>query len=285
MARKKDDEFEYFILEIETGFIDGWYFNADIKEIEEIAKYCNEKRPQYQHIACKAIIPKGFNKRKVMFINDCEDEELKTQQEKIDDYLHIKNSSRRMNSTFVDLKITKDVDIKLQWLCNKINVSYNDAVDRLCNLLIKNEIESLDGKIDDKDSKIANLEAENKMLIDFVKKVKLNLRESHKEHVQKEFKIVNVSSFIDNEDKNRILTNDLKQAKERELVLINALEEKLLLKDDDKIFALETNNKKLVEELKHKKEYDQQDIQEKVYDVFNAIEPELKQAIIKVLCE
>lgn len=53
----------------------------------------------------------------------------------------------------------------------------------------------------------------------------------------------------------------------------------------EKIFALETNNKKLVEELKHKKEYDQQDIQEKVYEVFNAIEPELKQAIIKVLCE
>ena len=53
----------------------------------------------------------------------------------------------------------------------------------------------------------------------------------------------------------------------------------------DKIFALETNNKKLVEELKHKKEYDQQDIQEKVYEVFNAIEPQLKQVIINVLMD
>lgn len=53
----------------------------------------------------------------------------------------------------------------------------------------------------------------------------------------------------------------------------------------EKIFAIETNNKKLVEELKHKKEYDQQDIQEKVYDIFNAIEPVIKEAIIKVLCE
>jgi hypothetical protein len=53
----------------------------------------------------------------------------------------------------------------------------------------------------------------------------------------------------------------------------------------EKIFALETNNKKLVEELKHKKEYDHQDIQEKVYEVFNAIEPQLKEAIIKVLCD
>ncbi|MFA6090034.1 MAG: hypothetical protein WC755_09335 [Candidatus Woesearchaeota archaeon] len=54
---------------------------------------------------------------------------------------------------------------------------------------------------------------------------------------------------------------------------------------EEKIFALETNNKKLVEELKYKKEYDQQDIQEKVYDIFNAIEPQLKEMIVKVLCD
>jgi hypothetical protein len=53
----------------------------------------------------------------------------------------------------------------------------------------------------------------------------------------------------------------------------------------EKIFALETNNKKLIEELNRKKEYDQQDIQEKVYDVFNAIEPQIKEMIVKVLCD
>jgi len=53
----------------------------------------------------------------------------------------------------------------------------------------------------------------------------------------------------------------------------------------EKIFALETNNKKLVEELKHKKEYDQQDIQDKVYDIFNAIDSQLRDAIGKVLID
>jgi len=41
-----------FILEVETGFIDGIYYNQGIHNIADIAAYFDEKRPQYQHIPC-----------------------------------------------------------------------------------------------------------------------------------------------------------------------------------------------------------------------------------------
>jgi hypothetical protein len=94
-------------------------------------------------------------------------------------------------------------------------------------------------------------------------------------------------------DKNGLLKNERnEQITKRfyDFEVVKKINQHLFYQDhieklQEKIFALETNNKKLVEELKHKKEYDQQDIQDKVYDVFNAIESLLKEAIIKVLCE
>lgn len=51
----------------------------------------------------------------------------------------------------------------------------------------------------------------------------------------------------------------------------------------EKVFALEANNRKLVEELKYKKEYVESDIVEKTFEVLTMIESQLKEAIGKVL--
>ena len=39
-----------FILELETGLIDGWYRGVVQDELEEIRDRWDEKRPEYSHI-------------------------------------------------------------------------------------------------------------------------------------------------------------------------------------------------------------------------------------------
>jgi len=51
----------------------------------------------------------------------------------------------------------------------------------------------------------------------------------------------------------------------------------------EKVFALEVNNKKLVEELKYKKEHDEADVIERTYQIFAEVEQQLKEAIAKAL--
>ncbi len=53
----------------------------------------------------------------------------------------------------------------------------------------------------------------------------------------------------------------------------------------EKVFALEANNRKLVEELKYKKEYVESDIAEKTFEVLNSIQQQLKESINKALSE
>lgn len=50
----------FFILEVETGLFDGWYFNG---AEEGMLEYWNNKRPQYSHILAEA-------KSKVSYIPD-----------------------------------------------------------------------------------------------------------------------------------------------------------------------------------------------------------------------
>ena len=38
----------YAILELGTGYMDGWYF-VPLKEVKEMARFWDEERPDYPH--------------------------------------------------------------------------------------------------------------------------------------------------------------------------------------------------------------------------------------------
>lgn len=48
MKEIKDTEQGYAILELGTGYMDGWYYKS-LDEVIEIARYLDEVRPQYIH--------------------------------------------------------------------------------------------------------------------------------------------------------------------------------------------------------------------------------------------
>jgi len=57
-----------FILELETGFVDGWYAGdySDDDEMERIRKTWDEARPWYTHIVCST----DTKKTGALYIND-----------------------------------------------------------------------------------------------------------------------------------------------------------------------------------------------------------------------
>lgn len=46
----------YCILEIGTGYLDGWYF-CDLAQVQEIARYLDDTRPQYAHKVIAGVEP------------------------------------------------------------------------------------------------------------------------------------------------------------------------------------------------------------------------------------
>lgn len=57
----------YAILELETGFMDGWY-HLPLPEVQEIARFLDEERPLYQHRVIAQVEP--FSIRSVKFLAD-----------------------------------------------------------------------------------------------------------------------------------------------------------------------------------------------------------------------
>lgn len=45
----------WFILEVETGLIDGWYYGETLFERKEILRHWNEARPGYAHIVAEVV--------------------------------------------------------------------------------------------------------------------------------------------------------------------------------------------------------------------------------------
>lgn len=46
----------YCILELGTGYLDGWYF-LPVEQVQEIARYLDDTRPQYAHKVIAGVEP------------------------------------------------------------------------------------------------------------------------------------------------------------------------------------------------------------------------------------
>ena len=58
----------YAILELGTGYMDGWYF-IPLAEVKDIAKWWNKARPQYKHRVIAEVEPFSL-RHPVVFLAD-----------------------------------------------------------------------------------------------------------------------------------------------------------------------------------------------------------------------
>lgn len=63
----------YAIIELGTGYMDGWYF-IPLKEVKDIARYWDRERPKYEHKVIAGIEFFPIDDHPVVFLPDVDDD-------------------------------------------------------------------------------------------------------------------------------------------------------------------------------------------------------------------
>jgi hypothetical protein len=61
----------YFIIEVETGFIDGFYTKLNSLEyLNNSVERWNKKRPEYKHVLCQYLKTENIDYNDFNYLND-----------------------------------------------------------------------------------------------------------------------------------------------------------------------------------------------------------------------